>query len=342
MLYDQGQLLSLYATTHLLTASPSTPPELDFSLIAADILAYLASNLVSPHGGFYCAEDADSLPSAEDAKKREGAFAVWTEKEVREILVKEAGMSSKELEVFEYYFDVHGPGNVKPGPTDPHGELKGQNVLRVLRSVGDVAGKFGVGEEEVRRVVAAGKAELKRVRATRPPPIRDDKILVAWNGLAISGLAKAHAFLMPDAATSEYLEKAIAAADFIQREMYDTETKGLRRTYLDGPGSKGVAEDYAFLIQGLLDLYEAMVLSDAQGGRYLEFAADLQEYLDANFWDSVGWGYFTGAKNPTSEERIGEATDFVLLRTKEDHDGAEPSPNSVSLGRSRSLGGIVD
>lgn len=346
MLYDQGQLASLYAIAHLLTAESGTPPELDFSLVADDILSYLETNLTSPKGGFFCAEDADSYPLDNPKKKREGAFCVWTEKEIREALVQQGGMSIKDLEVFEYYFDVKPGGNVRPGPTDPHGELKGQNVLRVLRTVAEVATKFSISEEAVRKIIAGGKTKLAEIRKARPPPHLDDKILVAWNGLAISGLATCHTLLKPTESTSRFLEKAIAATDFIRGAMYDEESGQLRRVYRDdGPGaSRGVAEDYAFLIQGLLDLYEALVLSGASAEKatpYLEWACKLQDYLDAQFWDFVGWAYFTGAKNPTPERKIGEAEDFVLLRTKEDHDGAEPAASSIALSNLTRLEGMV-
>ncbi|KAI9028771.1 spermatogenesis-associated protein 20 [Hyaloraphidium curvatum] len=346
MLYDEGQLATLYALTHLLSAGGDPqPPEHDFSLVASDILKYLSTNLLSPLGAFFCAEDADSLPTAGASKKREGAFCVWTEKEIRDALVKGAGMGLKEVEVFEHYYDVKSGGNVRPGPTDPHGELRGQNVLRVLRPVAEVAAKFGIPEEEVRAIVAKGTAQLAEERKARPPPHLDDKILVAWNGLAISGLAKCHVHLVPDLASSEYLERALAAADFLRSEMYDPATHQLTRVYREGPGiSRGVAEDYAFLIQGLLDLYEALVLSGGDPARadgYLLWAADLQDHLDANFWDGAGCGYFTGARNPRPEEQPGEAADYVLVRTKEDHDGAEPSPSSVGMANLVRLEGMV-
>jgi uncharacterized protein YyaL (SSP411 family) len=346
MLYDQGQLMSLFAVAHVLTGSEGEAAESDFARVAEDILAYLTRNLTSPKGGFYCAEDADSLPTLDSTKKREGAFAVWTEKEVREALVKTVGMTAKELEVFEYYFDVKSGGNVRPGPTDPHGELKGVNVLRVLHTVAGVAKKFSMNENEVRKVVERGKEELRKIRATRPPPLLDDKILVAWNGLAISGLATSHTLLKPTDSTSDFLTKAMGAADFIRANMFDEKSGQLRRVYRDdGPGAaRGVAEDYAFLIQGLLDLYEALVVSGAEAGfanGYLSFAADLQDYLDGNFWDEVGYGYFTGAKNPDPERKPGEADDFVLLRTKEEHDGAEPAASSIALSNLLRLEGMI-
>lgn len=334
MAYDQGQLLSVYSTAALLCDGDST-----LRAIPSDILGYLDRELRHPEGGFYCAQDADSLPTPDSKKSREGAFAVWTEKEIREVLVKGAGMGVKELEVFEYWFDVKSGGNVRPGPTDPHGELRGQNVLRVLHSTEEVAKKFGIEASEVERIVGKGSEELRKIRAERPKPNLDDKVLTAWNGLLVSGLAKSHIYVA-DGPSSDFLTRAKEAVEFIKKNLYIDGS--LRRVYRKGPGVHGaVADDYSFLISGLLDLYEACVLSgDNQANEYLIFAAELQDKLDERFWDSVGGGYFTGAQN-TDAGKIGEAEGFVLLRTKEDHDGAEPSPNSVALANLVRLEGII-
>jgi hypothetical protein len=159
---------------------------------------------------------------------------------------------------------------------------------------------------------------LRETRARRPRPHRDEKVLAAWNGLMISALARAA--VVPAAALADrreaYLEAAVRTAEFVRREMGD-EAKGLlTRSWREGGGGvAGFAEDYAFCIQGLLDLYEADF-----GPRWLPWAERLQATMDRLFWDEAAGGYFNSAS---------EATDMVV-RLKEDYDGAEPAPSSVA------------
>jgi uncharacterized protein YyaL (SSP411 family) len=164
------------------------------------------------------------------------------------------------------------------------------------------------------------------VRAKRPRPHLDDKVLTAWNGLMISALAKGHQVLGANAAepeASSYLAAATRAAEFLQRELYDAATGMLYRSWREGRSDiPGFAEDYAYLIQGLLDLYEA-----GFDIRWLQWAELLQRKMDELFWDDGGGtessragGYFNSrADDPT-----------VIVRMKEDYDGAEPAPNSVA------------
>jgi uncharacterized protein YyaL (SSP411 family) len=158
---------------------------------------------------------------------------------------------------------------------------------------------------------------LREVRAQRPRPHLDDKILTAWNGLMISALARGHQVLAaarPE--DSPYLSLATRAAEFIRRELYDPATRTLYRSWREGRSDiPGFAEDYAFLIQGLLDLYEADF-----DVRWLQWAEELQARMDELFWDAAAGGYFNS--------RAGDAT--VVVRLKEDYDGAEPAPSSVA------------
>ena len=153
---------------------------------------------------------------------------------------------------------------------------------------------------------------LFKRRAKRPRPHLDDKIITAWNGLMISAFARGAQVL----GDPDYLDSAERALEFLRANLYDESTKTLRRNFREGKGTvAGFAEDYAFVIQALLDLYEA----DFDIG-WLQFALELQETQDKIFFDEKKGGYFSTSGEDKS----------VLLRMKEDNDGAEPSSNSIA------------
>ncbi|KAJ3187697.1 spermatogenesis-associated protein 20 [Gaertneriomyces sp. JEL0708] len=319
MLYDQAQLLAAYCEAFAVTRDDY------YAEIAADIITYVQRDLRSPDGGFYCAEDADSYPKHGDQKKLEGAFAVWTYEELEELLPGDMG------KVFGYHFGVEQKGNVNPR-NDPHGELKHQNVLLEKHTPDETARQFNMETEQVQQVLSDAKKKLAEVRKQRPPPHLDDKVITSWNGLMISALARAYQILVVGGSSAGGVDKtvldlAVQAASFFQHSMYDTSRKVLKRSFREGPGAvEGFADDYAFLIQGLLDLYEATFDES-----YLRWAAELQETQDALFWDDVGGGYFSGS-----------ATDKnIILRMKEDHDGAEPAASSVSANNLLRLEALV-
>ena len=167
-------------------------------------------------------------------------------------------------------------------------------------------------QDEIRSSLKKSREILFKLRAKRPRPHLDDKIITAWNGLMISAFARAARVLDDDA----YLESANRAAAFIRANLYDESDKTLVRNFRDGKGKiAGFAEDYAFLIQGLLDLYEA-----GFDVRWLKFAIELQQTQDRTFLDEKKGGYFSTSGEDKS----------VLLRVKEDNDGAEPSSNSIA------------
>jgi uncharacterized protein YyaL (SSP411 family) len=291
MLYDQAQLAQACVVAHQFSG------EEFFAGVARETLDYVLRDLAHPGGGFYSAEDADSLPRADAARKLEGAFYVWTQAEMAETLGAERATEFGEL------FGVGPAGNVAPD-SDPHGELSGQNVL--YWNGGDDLPP-GRGSR-----LAEDRAALLAKRALRPRPHLDDKILTAWNGLAIGALARSAAVLGVD----EHLCAAQGAARFILENLFDPATGILRRSWREGPAAiHGFAADYAFLISGLLDLYFA----DYDLG-WLTWARQLQDTMDLHFWDQERGGYFsTGDGDPT-----------ILLRLKEDYDGAEPAPTSVA------------
>ena len=305
MLYDQAQLAIAYLEAFQIGGDPA------FAATARDILGYVSRDLTSPEGGFYCAEDADSLIAAGRPEHAEGAFYVWTKEEIEKLLTPDEASAIRD------YYGVQSQGNAPPG-SDPHGEFTGKNILFRQR------GRPGLEDSLLLR--ANGK--LLAARGRRPRPHLDDKIITAWNGLMISAFSRAYRVLGDDSC----LQAARNAAEFIRKNLYRAGNGALLlRSYREGPANVAAfAEDYAFLIQGLLDLYEAAFDSSD-----LLWAMELQERQDALFYDDAGGGYFAAGAGDAS----------VLLRMKEDHDGAEPSASSVStlnLARLSALTGRED
>lgn len=264
MLYDQAQLLDVYADAFKLTH--------DAELLGAvyDLVMYLTSPPIqSSTGGFHCSEDADSLPTPNDTEKREGAFYVWTQKELTQVLgQRDAGVCAR-------HWGILPDGNVAP-EHDPHDEFMNQNILSVKVTPSKLAKEFGLGEDEVVRIIKSGKQKLREYRErTRARPDLDDKIIVAWNGLAIGALAKCSA-LFEEIESSKALlcrEAAARAIDFIKNNLFEKPTGQLWRVYRGGSRGEtpGFADDYAYLISGLLNMYEA-TFDDG----YLQFAEQLQ------------------------------------------------------------------
>jgi uncharacterized protein len=309
MLYDQAQLAIAYITAFQITRDPL------FEKTARDILDYVRRDMTDKDGGFYSAEDADSLIAQGKPERGEGAFYVWSKDEIDRLL------GAERAKVFDYQFGVEANGNA---PEDPQGEFKNKNILIQRHDVADTAKKFGITKEKAEQLLAESRKTLFDARAKRPGPARDDKIVTAWNGLMISAFARACQVLDDSA----YLQVANKAADFIQQKLYQTDTNTLLRSYRQGASDvNGFASDYAFFIQGLLDLYEASF-----DVRRLEWAIKLQQRQDQIFRDATQAGYFTTSGN--------DAT--VLLRMKEADDTAEPSPNSVSALNLLRLGYMLD
>ncbi|KAI0371371.1 hypothetical protein BV20DRAFT_1069463 [Pilatotrama ljubarskyi] len=308
MLYDEAQLLSSSLELYQLLPEASHDKK-TLELMAKDIVSYVARDLRSPEGGFYSAEDADSLPSNDSTVKKEGAFYVWTAKQLDELL----GADSEHL---KYHFGVKAQGNCDPSH-DIQGELKGQNVLFTAHTPEETAEKFGKSVEEVERTLQANLNTLREYRDKhRPRPHLDDKILTCWNGLMISGLSRTFEVLNRDKeVASKALELAEASAAFVRKYLYDENSGELRRSYREGQGPTGQADDYAFFIQGLLDLYEASAKE-----KYLTWAIRLQEKQDELFYDLQGGGYFASAPD-----------EHILIRMKDAQDGAEPSAVSITL-----------
>ncbi len=290
MLYDQAQLVEAYLIAYQITGRK------EFANTARDILDYVLRDMTSPDGGFYSAEDADSSIRAGFKEKAEGAFYVWTANEIEEVLGKDSGTGilpvndsqhrqDADATIFSYIYGVEANGNTS-GEGDPHGELHGKNVLIQRHTVAEAAKKFEVSEEEMKKRLAASCEKLFEIRAKRPRPHLDDKIITAWNGLMMTAFAKGYQVLGDE----KYLAAADRSADFIRNNLYDQKTETLTRSWREDrappPSSEGTAdiggfaEDYAYLIRGLIDLYE----SSFDTAR-LAWATALQEKQDALFWD---------------------------------------------------------
>jgi hypothetical protein len=299
MLYDQAQLVCSYLDAWKLSGDTA------FANIARETLGYVSRCLTHAEGGFFSAEDADSLYQHGSPEHGEGAFYVWTRDEVNGLLDADAAA------IFNRHYGILPGGNALPG-TDPQGELAGRNILYACESVFATSRAVGRSIEEVNTLLAECRAKLVLARDNRPRPHLDDKILTAWNGLMISAFARAGAILGEGA----YLDTARRAANFLRANLTVPESGDLLRSWRDGRASvRAFAEDYAFLIQGLLDLYEADF-----DPAWLEWADALQRKQDALFFDEP-LGAYLGS----------EAGDPLLpLRMRDDYDGAEPSANSVS------------
>lgn len=311
MLYDQGQLLWAYAEGYLITESAFLADT------AREIVTYVKRDLRAPQGGFYSAEDADSYSEEGDDHKKEGAFYVWKASEIDELLGKEEGS------VFRYSFGARRDGNARP-ESDPHGELAGVNTLFRAYSVKKTAEFFKKTSEEVLDIQHRGLQKLFDARSKRPRPHLDDKVITAWNGLMISGLARAGAALNEP----EFLKLAAEAALFLHDELCATPGKNLHRSWRAGErGPKGFATDYACLIHGLLDLYQA-----GFEVKWLQWAAALQEEMNGLFLDKENGGFYS----------VHTDMAHAVLRIKEDYDGAEPSPNSLAALNLARLAAMLD
>lgn len=298
MLYDNAQLAVVAIEAFQFTR------ESNYADIAKDILNYVLCDMTDGEGGFFSAEDADSYPARKSNSKKEGAFYTWTRKEIEEAL------DPLESDIFCYVYGVESGGNALD---DPHLEFTGRNILFVKNDIETAAEQFSRTPATVRAFIAGAREKLYKARNDRPRPHLDDKILTSWNGLMITALSKASVALH----NADYLEAAVKAADFILDNLYNKTDGRLLRRYRNGKaGIEGKADDYAFFIQGLLDLYEASFET-----RYLIRAAKLMEKQVELFFDDASGGFFNAASDDHS----------IPLRMKEDYDGAEPSPNSVNV-----------
>ncbi|MEN8143841.1 MAG: thioredoxin domain-containing protein [Gemmatimonadota bacterium] len=286
MLYDQALHIMAYTEAFQATG------EALFSRAAGETIEYVGRDLLDAGGAFYSAEDADS-------EGEEGKFYVWTEDELRGCL------SGAEFDEVVARFNVAGGGNFRDEAT---GQLTGANILYL-------SGEAWLPAQDVAPdadlVLSGARSRLLAVRSQRVRPHLDDKILTDWNGLMIAALAKAHSAL----GVESYGLAATRAADFLLSKMRSDEGRLLHRYRAGEAGIPATAEDYAFLIWGLLELYASSVEP-----RWLRAALELSAELAHGFEDTAGGGVYLTA----------EDAEPLIVRPKETQDGALPSANSVT------------
>ena len=289
MLYDQGQLVVSYLEAFQLTG------EQHFATIARETLDYVLRDMTSPEGAFFSAEDADSvIDPADPHEKGEGAFYIWTQLEIQ------AALGQPAADQVIKHFGVEQDGNVHE---DPHREFMGKNILFVNQAA---SADFAASWPESRAILLA-------LRAFRVRPHLDDKLLTAWNGLMISAFALAAQCL----GENRYREAAETAVAFFRNRMFNAETNTLLRRFRDDDAAiPGFLDDYAFLANALVDLYETTF-----DVNHIQFAEQLATRLLQLFEDPNEGGFFASAEGDSS----------LLLRIKEDYDGAEPSGNSMAI-----------
>jgi uncharacterized protein YyaL (SSP411 family) len=259
-----------------------------------------------PEGGFCSAEDADS-------EGKEGKFYLWTQEEVRHVL------GNEEAEFVAPVFNIEKDGNFTEQLT---GKKSGVNILHLGKPLGELAFDLNLSQHDLQKHLEGLRQKLFTYREKRVHPMKDDKILTDWNGLMIAALAKgAQAFDEP-----EYAKAACCAADFILGNMRKLDGRILHR-YRDGQaGVEANLDDYAFLVWGLMDLYEAIF-----DIRHLEVALELTVDMVRHFWDEDGGGLYL---TPDDGENL-------FVRKKEIYDGAIPSGNSVAMLNLLRLGRIT-
>jgi uncharacterized protein YyaL (SSP411 family) len=298
MLYDQAQLAISYLEAYQITRDHL------FAGIARDIFTYVLRDMTSPEGAFYSAEDADSVIDPSQPKvKGEGAFYIWSKQEIASLL------DAPTVDWFCFAYGVEDGGNVRD---DPQGEFRGRNILYQAHTLEETAKQYDVSPEEIRSALEGARQKLLEARSKRVRPHLDDKVLTAWNSLMISAFAKGAQVLQEPA----YADAARRSAEFLVARIYDPEKRSLMRRYREGEAAiPAFLDDYACLIEALVDLYE----TDFDASR-LELAADLAGKMRELFEDAESGGFYSSAADDNN----------LILRVKDDYDGAEPSGNSIA------------
>ncbi|MBV9085484.1 MAG: thioredoxin domain-containing protein, partial [Acidobacteriaceae bacterium] len=239
MLYDQAQLAVSYLEAYQITGEPS------FAEVARGIFTYVLRDMTDSSGAFYSAEDADSPDPEDPSHSGEGAFYIWRKSEI------DAVLGSSDPALFCARYGVEENGNVAQ---DPHGEFTGRNILYEALTVEDAANRVAISRAEAIESLLRSKGKMFERRARRPRPHLDNKILTSWNALMISALAKSYTVLGDET----HVEAAKRAISFLMSAMHEPGSGTVFRRYCEGQAAvEGFLDDYAFLIQALLDLFEA-------------------------------------------------------------------------------------
>ena len=280
MLYDNAQLLGIYGHAYAITG------ETLFKSVVEETAHYLLREMLQAEGGFYSTQDADS-------EGEEGKFFVWTPDEISRLLGTEAG------EVFCRIYDVSDQGNFEE-----------KNILHPILTIEQASKYFGKEKSVIETLVAEAKTKLFTEREKRIKPFRDEKIITAWNGLALSGLAAA----IKISGEAALITAVTQTIEFIFDKMF--RDGFLLHTYKDGQAKLlGYLDDYAFLAVGLLDIYETLL-----DRAFLDRALQLNEIMLREFWDEEEGGFFYTGK---SQEQL-------ISRTKPIFDASIPSGNAMA------------
>ncbi len=281
MLYDNALLLITYCEAFQITRN------LLFEKAAREICTYIIRDMRDEAGGFYSAENADT-------ESEEGKFYAWTYNEIIDALVPADG------EFAVQYYGVEKTGNWEHG----------KNILHTPTPIDVFARSRGMSVDDAQKRIELIRGRLYETRFKRIHPSLDDKVLTSWNGLAIAALSIAGRTFN----NQEYIDAAIAAADFMLQNMKQTDGSLLHRYRKGEKGIEGFLEDYAFLVWGLIDVYQTTFDT-----KYLREAIELNKKMLDDFSADDGGLFFTSNKN-----------EKLIARTKEVYDGATPSGNSVA------------
>jgi hypothetical protein len=280
MLYDNAQLVRSYAQVYQITG------DLECKRVVEETVGYLLREMLQPEGGFYSTQDADS-------EGEEGKFFVWTPDEINRIL----GEAS--AEIFCRIYDVSAQGN-----------FEGKNILHPILTPAQASKYFNRSNEAITALVSDAKEKLFTDRETRIKPFRDDKVITAWNGLALSGLAEA----IKISGNQEYRRAAARTVEFFFARMF--RDGRLLHTYKDGVAKiLGYLDDYAFLSVGLLDLFEATF-----DRSLLAKSIGLSDIMVSEFWDDTDGAFFY----------TGKSHEQLISRAKPAFDGSIPSGNAMA------------
>jgi uncharacterized protein YyaL (SSP411 family) len=289
MLYDQALLALAYVEAYQASGAAK------FKLTAKETLDYVLRDLATVEGGFYSAEDADS-------EGEEGKFYLWTQQEIMQALPEQDAPLAIKL------FEVKREGNYYEPPKGRNGK----NILHFALPLEQFASESNLTIDELITKLGKITNALFEDREKRVHPSKDDKILADWNGLMIAALARASQVL----GEPKYLQAATKAADFILQEMKTLDGKLYHRYAKGERAVSGFLDDYAYLVFGLIELYEA-----GFDEKYLQISVDLTKSMIAQFWDEKSGGFFFTDKS----------ADDAVPRLKQTYDGAAPSGNSVAL-----------
>lgn len=307
MLYSQSLMVMAYSDFYQIEKRER------YRQVVFETLDFVRQEMQSSGGGFYSALDADSERADKPAEHAEGAYYLWHESELKDLL------SAAEFSIVKSYFDVEENGNIL---SDPQNEFTDLNILYI-----DDEYRIRPLTRQENGLLQSARKKLNKQRRLRPRPHLDDKVITAWNGMMLAAFAKAS--IAFDHVS--FLNEAIQTVDFVKTHLYDRKTGKLYRQYrvqsrTVGGSVDAVLSDYVWMIYGLLEVHRAS--NDRQ---WLDWALALMEKQDALFLDKSSGAYFESTADDTN----------ILFRSKSIYDGALPSPNAIALSNLRKLSELV-